>query len=140
MKDFEEVTSRGFGTVSINKNTDNRGSLCYAEWEDLPFVPKRLFWIHDVREGMSRGCHSHSDCEEVVFAVNGGFDIFVDNGRQQATIRVDNPQRGVYVGRNVWCELKNFAPGTVCVVVASVRYMKEGYVNEYEVFKQKSSN
>ncbi|MBR2154754.1 MAG: FdtA/QdtA family cupin domain-containing protein [Bacteroidaceae bacterium] len=129
--------NRGFGLVKIRRNDDDRGSLCFAEWEDLPFEPQRVFWIFDVKPDMSRGKHAHSACEEVVFAVKGGFDMFVDNGTSQETFHISDPSEGIYIGKNVWCELKNFQPGTVCVVVASVKYMRDGYINDYEEFKKK---
>ncbi len=135
MKDYTEIRERGFGLVDIGKNTDARGSLCFAEWDNLPFEPKRVFWIYDVQEGKSRGMHAHRECEEVVFAVCGAFDMFVDNGKEQQTLRMDNPQRGIYIGKGVWCELKNFLPGTVCVVVASTRYLHHGYINDYEEYR-----
>lgn len=123
--------------VRIRRNDDSRGSLCFAEWDDLPFEPKRVFWIFGVKEGMDRGKHAHSACEEVVFAVNGGFDMFVDNGSCQETFHISDPSEGIYIGKNVWCELRNFQPGTVCVVVASVKYMRDGYINDYEEFKRR---
>ena len=136
MKSYRDIISKGYGTVEMDRHQDNRGSLCIAEWEDLPFEPKRMFWIYDVAPGESRGCHAHSECEEVVFAVSGAFDMFVDNGKESETVRIDNPARGIYIGKNVWCELKNFEPGTVCVVVASVEYMHEGYIRSYEEFRR----
>lgn len=136
MHRFTDIINEGVGLVSINKNTDERGSLCFAEWDDLPFKPERIFWIYDVKDGKSRGCHSHSDCEEVVFAVKGKFDLFIDTGQKQTTIHVDDPQTGVYIGKDVWCELKNFSSDAVCMVVASIKYMRDGYTNNYEDFKR----
>ena len=66
---------KGFGMVEIPHFSDSRGSLSYAEWRHLPFEPKRIFWIYDVGEGKTRGGHAHSECAEVVFAINGSFDI-----------------------------------------------------------------
>ena len=135
--DNQKTVNRGFGLVKIRRNDDDRGSLCFAEWEDLPFEPQRVFWIFDVKPDMSRGKHAHSACEEVVFAVKGGFDMFVDNGTSQETFHISDTSEGIYIGKNAWCELKNFQPGTVCVVVASVKYMRDGYINDYEEFKKK---
>lgn len=132
---IENIRKKGFGTLKIGQNSDERGSLAYAEWGALPFEPRRIFWIYDVKDGQTRGSHAHSQCEEVVFAVKGSFDMFVDNGTEQATYHMDSPSEGIYIGKSVWCELRNFAPGTVCVVVASVPYMRDGYINSYDDFK-----
>ena len=136
MKDYRQIIENGYGLIELDEHADERGSLSFAEWTDLPFEPKRIFWIYDVTPGQTRGKHAHSECEEVVWAVKGGFDMFVDNGREQKTVRLDNPRQGIYIGKNVWCELRNFAPDTVCVVLASVEYMHEGYIRDYEEFKR----
>ena len=134
---YHQIVEKGYGLIPIGRNDDTRGSLCFAEWEDLPFAPQRVFWLFDIKPGMSRGKHAHSECEEVVFAVSGAFDMFVDNGKTRETFHIDDPSTGIYIGKNVWCELRNFQPGTVCVVVASVKYMRDGYINDYEEFRRK---
>ena len=138
-RNYQNIIDKGYGLVKVSRNDDPRGSLCFAEWTDLPFRPQRIFWIFDVKPDRARGQHAHSACEEVVFAVNGAFDMFVDNGKEQATIHIGNPAVGIYIGKNVWCELRNFQPGTICMVVASVKYMRDGYINDYEDFKKTCS-
>lgn len=135
-KNYQNIIKKGFGMVKTCKKSDERGSLCFSEFCDLPFTPKRIFWIFDVQDGKSRGCHAHSECEEVVFAVSGAFDMFVDNGKETETVHISNPSEGIYIGKNVWCELRNFMPGTVCVVVASTEFNIDGYIHDYEKFKQ----
>jgi len=138
-KNSNKYEKKGFGIVEIPRFSDPRGSLSFAEWRHLPFDVQRVFWIYDVKEGMTRGGHAHCECAEVVFAVSGSFDMFVDNGEETAVFHIDDPSKGIYIGKSVWCELRNFAPGTVCVVVASVPYMKDGYINDYEEFKKKNA-
>lgn len=134
--DNKDTIERGYGMVELPECRDERGALSFAEWSHLPFDAKRIFWIYDVNDGKTRGGHAHVECEEVVFAVCGSFDMYVDNGRDSATYTIDTPNRGIYIGANVWCELRNFAPGTVCVVVASCIYNKEGYINDYAEYKK----
>lgn len=132
----KKMIEKGYGTVRLSLHTDERGSLSFAEWKHLPFEPKRIFWIFDIQEGKTRGGHAHRSCAEVVFAVSGSFDMFVDNGREQTTIHIANPNEGIYIGANVWCELRNFAPNTVCIAVASAPYDKNGYINNYNEYKE----
>ncbi len=115
--------------INIPLITDARGSLCVAENADLPFEVKRVFWIFDVPEGQTRGCHAHNTCAEVVFPITGSFEIEVDDGTESMTLLMDSPNRGIHIPPKVWCKLKNFAPGTVCVVLASQEYDAEGYIN-----------
>jgi len=121
--------------IDIPKISDERGSLCFAEWHDLPFEPRRVFWIYGVGEGKTRGGHAHSQCQELIFPVSGSFDIFVDDKGKTETIHMDSPQQGILIGKNVWCELKNFSPDAVVVVLASCAYMRDGYINDYDSFR-----
>lgn len=113
---------------------DERGCLSIAEGIALPFEVKRVFWIYDICEGKTRGGHAHVSCEEVVVAVSGSFDMFVDDGKDSREIKMDSPSKGIYIKKGVWCELRNFAPGTICVVLASEAYDSEGYINDYKEF------
>ncbi len=111
--------------VKIPCVVDERGSLCFAESKHLPFEIKRVFWIYGVEEGKTRGGHAHRTCAEVVFPLCGSFEIEVDDGKHSETILMDSPEKGIHIPPNVWCCLKNFASGTVCVVLASQDYETE---------------
>lgn len=117
--------------------TDERGALCVAEWAQLPFEPQRVFWISHVAAGKMRGGHAHSLCAELIFPVCGSFDIFVDDGSRQQTFHMDTPNRGILIRPNVWCELRNFTSDAVAVVLASCAYMRDGYINDYDDFKNR---
>lgn len=134
MENHNKYAEKGFGLVKIPSFSDERGSLSFAEWRHLPFDVKRVFWIYDVKEGQTRGSHAHGECAEVVFAVTGSFDMYVDNGRESELFHIDTPNIGIYIGAGVWCELRNFTPGTVCVVVASENYDPKGYINSKEEY------
>ena len=60
---------------------------------------------------------------------------WVDDGKSEKTYHMDSPQTGILIPPNVWCELRNFSPQTICVVRASETYNSEGYINQYEDFK-----
>ena len=91
--------------ITLPLATDARGSLCFAENTQLPFPIERVFWIYGVP------------------------------GKSEKTYHMDSPQTGILIPPNVWCELRNFSPQTICVVLASETYNSEGYINKYEDFK-----
>lgn len=120
--------------IEFPEVVDDRGSLSIAEGYSLPFDVKRVFWIYDIADGKTRGGHAHMSCEEVVIAVRGSYDMYVDDGKASKVVKMDRPTKGIYIKKGVWCELRNFAPGTICVVFASESYNSEGYINDYEEF------
>ena len=127
---------RGCRLISLPEHRDRRGCLSIAEWGNgIPFAIERVFWIYDVPEGAERGAHSHNECAEVVVPVSGAFDMTLDDGTMQATVHLDSPHMGVLIPAGVWCRLSGFAPGTVCVVLASHTFNAAGYVHDYATYK-----
>ena len=132
----KNLLPREYRIIQTDTISDNRGNLCVAEAEMMPFKAERTFWIYGVPEGQTRGGHAHRECAELIFPVSGSFDIMVDDGKSVQTITMDSPGKGIYIGPYVWCELSNFKPETVCVVFASHPYMSEGYINDYASFRE----
>ena len=121
--------------IAIKTISDERGNLCVADETVMPFKVERTFWIHDVPAGKTRGGHAHQKCAEVLFPLSGSFDIMVDDGKTIQEFHMQSPSEGIYIGPYVWCELRNFAPGTICLAFASHPYMYDGYIKDYEAFR-----
>ncbi|MCQ2059208.1 MAG: GNAT family N-acetyltransferase [Bacteroidaceae bacterium] len=129
------ILPKGVSILNFTPHTDSRGNLSVAEAErNVPFGIERVFWIYDVPAGEHRASHSHNQTYELLVAVSGSFKIDADDGVTKVTLAVDSPSKGVVVPPNVWCDLYDFEPGTVCMVMASHHYSKEGYTNTYNEF------
>lgn len=124
--------------INLPNHVDERGALTLVDSEVikglLPFEPKRVFWIHGVKDGATRGQHAHRTCWEMVCAVSGSFNLTLSDGKEDKTFVLDKPNQGVIIPPMVWCKLWNFAPGTVCLTFASEDYDAEGYINEFGEF------
>ncbi|MCR5179814.1 MAG: FdtA/QdtA family cupin domain-containing protein [Bacteroidaceae bacterium] len=129
---------QGVELIQLPENVDERGRLSFAEGGlHIPFDVKRMFWISDVPPGKIRGGHAHWTCHEAVFPVSGSFDIEVDDGYCSRTFTMNSPSLGILIPAGIWCELRNFSPGSVCVVAASQEYDATGYANDYDSWKHK---
>ena len=107
--------------IDLPSNRDDRGVLTSIESEqDAPFPIKRIFYMHHVVS--DRGGHAHTDTDQVVVAVAGGFDMELSDGNRSITFRLDDPTRGVYVPRMVFINIKGMSENTVCLVLASTHY------------------
>ncbi|MBP5647597.1 MAG: GNAT family N-acetyltransferase [Bacteroidaceae bacterium] len=126
---------RGCRIIEFPEAVDDRGALAFAEGaHQIPFQIERVFWIYGVPDGKTRGGHSHSESAEVVVPVSGGFTMMVDDGTRSIEVRMDSPRKGILIPPGVWCDLRDFAPGTVCVVFASHPYNASGYINDYSEY------
>lgn len=129
----DELWPEGCRLLPLPAVTDARGTLSFLEGgHHIPFEVRRVFWITDVPAGATRGCHAHDTCAEALFVVAGSIRLTLDDGRRRKDVCLNRPDCGVLIPAGVWCELTDFAPGTVCVVAASHPYDGTGYVNRYE--------
>lgn len=130
------IMPRGCRLIDFPESRDERGCLSFAEgMQHIPFQIERVFWIYGVPGDRTRGSHSHNESAEVVVPVNGGFDMFVSDGIREMTVRMDSPRQGILIPPGVWCELRNFLPGTVCVVFASHPYNAAGYIDDFAQYR-----
>jgi len=121
--------------MEIPSVTDPRGTLSVIEGRPFfPFDPKRFFYIYGVPEGGQRGCHALRTSEELIIALAGSFKIVVRDGDSAVEFQLDRPDQALYVPPLIWHELGDFAPGSVCGVLASARYDSRGYLRVYEDF------
>lgn len=127
--------------IELPEANDERGALTFATaGQEIPFPIQRVFWIHGIPAGARRGGHCHNTCSEVVVAVQGAFRMVVDDGRVRGSVWMDSPRRGILVPAGMWCELTDFEPGTVVMVMASHPYDASGYCHRYEEFLKKNNN
>jgi hypothetical protein len=118
------------------------GSLTIAEHgRALPFDFKRVFYITSVSDrAVVRGKHAHKTLQQAIFAAQGSFLLDVDDGRQKASVLLDRPQVGVYLGPLLWHEMREFSPDCVAVVLAAAAYDESDYIRDYNEFLKLTSS
>jgi len=121
--------------IEFPKVPDPRGNLTFIEGvRHVPFEIKRLFYLHDVPAGASRGGHAHRTLEQVLICMSGGLEVRLDDGAEQRTMRLSRPWTGLYIPAMIWDTETHFAPGTVCLVLASDYYNEADYLRDYAEF------
>ena len=65
----------------FQQHGDTRGMLvALEECKDIPFEIKRVYYLYNTREGVSRGFHSHKSLEQILVCIHGSCKILLDNG------------------------------------------------------------
>lgn len=114
---------------------DQRGNLIPVEFEqDLPFVPRRQFLIHDVADDRIRGEHAHRICQQFLFAVVGSLAVIVDDGTEACEVELADATFGLYLPPYVWGVQYRFTPNTMLSVYASHPYDPGEYIRDYDDF------
>jgi len=121
--------------MTFKINGDSRGFLIALEsGRDIPFEIKRVYYIFDTKEGVVRGKHAHKTLQQVLICVSGSCTIVLDDGKEQSEVLLNKPIIGLYVGPNIWHEMKNFSPDAVLLVLASDWYSEKDYLRNYSEF------
>ena len=123
--------------IELKKINNRAGNISVVENDlSIPFKINRVYYIYDVPGGSDRGGHAHKTLEQYLVAVSGAFDIIIDDGRNKKSIRLDRPYIALHIKKGIWREMRNFTSGSVCMVMASLPYDKEDYIDNYKAFKK----
>ncbi|WP_410880515.1 sugar 3,4-ketoisomerase [Myroides sp. DW712] len=113
---------------------DERGNLAVIQGDLIPFEIKRVFFIYEVPQDKQRGGHAHKQQTTILFALNGSFEVVLDDGLQKRTVVLNNPTKGLVLQPGVWSVLQNFQVGTVCLSINSGVYEESDYIRDYDLF------
>ena len=114
---------------------DDRGALISLEENiNVPFEIKRVYFIFNTNDGISRGFHAHKDLEQVALCVKGSCRLVLDNGKSRESIILDSPNKGIYIDNSKWREMHDFSEDCVLLVLASKVYNESDYIRDYNEF------
>lgn len=123
--------------IELPKFLDARGNLSFAEnFKQIPFEIKRTYWLYDVPGGISRGGHGERNNEELIIALSGSFEIFVDDGENSKTFTLNRSYYGLYIPKGLWREIKEFSTNALALEFGSVPYDVNDYIRNYDEFKE----
>ena len=128
------ATFRNSKIIEVPEFMDSRGSLYVQEFRDLPFIPKRLYYIKDVPTLETRGAHAHRRCHQILIALHGSIDVELIDSHGHFTYNLSTPKVGLYIPPLTWGVQKNFSDKTILLVLASEAYDKKEYIEDLEEF------
>jgi dTDP-4-dehydrorhamnose 3,5-epimerase-like enzyme len=123
--------------IIFEEHGDSRGQLiAIEENKDIPFEVKRIYYMYDTAENVSRGHHAHKKLQQILICVHGSCEVLLDDGNERQRIRLDKPYEGIYLSNAIWREMDNFSKDAVLLVMASDFYIEEDYIRDYDEFLQ----
>jgi hypothetical protein len=123
--------------IQFPKIMDDRGNLTFLEGNrHVPFDIARVYWIYDVPGGESRGSHAYRELQEVIIALSGSFEVFLDDGMAQKVVTLNRAYYGLYVPNMIWRRMQNFSTNAVALVLASLPYSVDDYIRDYSEFQK----
>ncbi len=116
---------------------DLRGALGVIEDVEIGFAIHRAYFLYDLEEGASRGGHAHKTLKQFLVVLSGAVNVItdcLDGVTREFPMR--DPREGLLIPSGTWRELKDFAPHTVCLVLASQHFREDDYIRSKKEFEQ----
>lgn len=125
------VSILDFGAIG-----DERGLITICEGElDIPFIPKRVFYIYKSANDVVRGKHANRVTDFVLINVAGKSKVKIMDGKgNEVCICLDRPNTGIYIPHMVWKEMYDFSEDSVLLCLASEHYDPTEYIRDYDEF------
>jgi len=121
--------------LQLPKFEDARGNLSFIEEDSIiPFQIMRTYWIYDVPGGQVRGGHAFIEQQELIIALSGSFDVFVDDGVEKKVFSLNRSYYGLYLPATLWREMINFSTNSLAMVVSSTIFSESDYIRNYDEF------
>jgi uncharacterized RmlC-like cupin family protein len=121
--------------IEVPKINNRAGNLSIVEGlKNLPFEPKRVFYIYDIPAGEARGAHAHKECHQFIIAASGSFEVSLDDGINRKTITLNRPFYGLHIPPGIWAHEMNFSSGAICLVLTSHKFNEVDYIREYSSY------
>jgi hypothetical protein len=118
--------------IDIPKISNRAGNISIVEGlKDLPFEPKRVFYLYDIPAGESRGAHAHKECHQFIIAASGSFEVALDDGDKKKLVSLNRPFYGLHIPPGIWAHELNFSSGAICLVIASHNFNEQDYIRDY---------
>jgi len=127
--------------INFHIKGDNRGSLiAIEEGYNAPFEIKRVYYIFDTKESVTRGYHAHKNLKQIAIAVKGSCTFVLDDGKTKQEVNLNSPTKGLLLEGLIWREMKDFSSDCVLVVLASEHYDENDYIRDYNTFLKMVGN
>ena len=129
------ATPASDGLTILRTVSDIRGNLLPMDIpDDLPFAPRRVFFVYGVPSKEVRGAHAHRQCEQFLVALHGSVSCIVDDGSSRAEYLLDEPSVGLHMPAMTWGTQYKYSADAVLAVFASRPYEDTDYIRDYEEF------
>lgn len=103
----------------------------------VPFSIRRVYWLHDLTQGVVRGCHGHKELQQLMVCLSGSVDVVLRDCEDSRNYVLDCPSIGLLLPAGLWREvsISPYSKTNASVMnLASMLYDESDYMrtfNEY---------
>lgn len=127
--------------IPLQAYGDERGSLvALEEAKNIPFSIKRVYYMFDTKENVTRGYHAHRNLKQVAIALKGSCKFILDDAVERREVILNDPAYGLLLESVIWREITDFSDDCVLMVLADQYYDESDYIRNYDQFLKERQN
>ena len=115
----------------LTHNIQDRGTLSFTNFDDLPFQPKRFMTMYNIPKGEVRGKHAHREDRQILICLSGKIRVKLI-GKDWDESHILNPGDSILQDTYVWAEQEYLEDDTIMVVLCSEKFNKNEYIWDIE--------
>lgn len=117
---------------NLNKFEDERGLLVPINFSELPFEPKRIFYVTNVPKNIWRGGHAHYNTIQALICLKGRILIKTETKISEKEIVLNEGEMYI-IDKFIWDSQKFLDDNSILLVICSTEYDKDDYIFDKEI-------
>jgi len=118
--------------LQLPLSIDPRGSLLPVDFDQLPFVPRRLIVVHDVPVGGVRGQHAHRTASQLLVCLGGRIHVELRRAGRSQDLLLEGAGAGLLLAPRIWSAQTYLDANSTLLLLASEPYDPASYCDDAE--------
>jgi len=109
-------------------------SLGVMDFSQIPFSPRRIYWISGMTFEEPRGFHSHKRLNQVLVVQQGSIKLDLYRGTKKSSFDISNNENHIFIPAGSWREIRAVEEGSTILVVADQVYDESDYIRSWDEY------
>lgn len=109
-------------------------SLSVIEFGNLPWQPKRIYWLSDFVDESTRGNHAHRKLSQIFVAVSGAVDLEIFHGVERKVYHLSQDSLALQLRPGTWRVISNATSDAILMVLADAPYDESDYIRNWDEY------
>ena len=110
--------------------------LSVIEFNSLPWLPARIYWLQDFKNGAERGNHAHKKLSQIFVMMNGNVTIEIFQGLESKKITLDQESDPILLLPGTWRTISDASLNAILMVFADSPYDENDYIRDWKTYQE----
>ena len=104
------------------------------ELNELPFQPKRIYWITNFDPRTSRGHHAHRTLKQAFIVLKGSVEFTLYNGKEFSIATLNEGEELLVIPSACWRTFRSDESSSVLLVLCDQPFNERDYIRNWEEY------